>query len=289
MLRWLAALTIAGAVGIGCSKPHDAQRAPDVASSIANSSSSSGPPAPVDPRQAMKAAATQFAIDELGETRGATRGTDQVFLPDENDQSYLDVIDCDEGMRQTDLSGRKETFAESVYKRTAVLRQKMKLGGYPLEAFDPILAAYEEQRIAQGQPASSGDQLAAADREFEGQRALASQLEAARRQHSPDLPPIRAEGGCGGGESLAAFRSQPAGARIWLIPKFAFDVCRFSGLDSWNTTACDRWTELEPGVGSPLSGTYMYKAQWPDGSAARGSRSVRSAAEGVQTFVVARQ
>jgi hypothetical protein len=272
MLRWLAALTIAGAVGIGCSKPHDAQRAPDAAPGIASSSSSPGPPAPapVDPRQAMKAAATQFAIDELGETRGATRGTDQVFLPDENDQSYLDVIDCDEGMRQTDLSGRKETFAESVYKRTAVLRQKMKLGGYPLEAFDPILAAYEEQRVAQGQPASSGDQLAAADREFEGQRALASQLEAARRQ-------------------LAAFRSQPAGARIWLIPKFAFDVCRFSGLDSWNTTACDRWTELEPGVGSPLSGTYMYKAQWPDGSAARGSRSVRSAAEGVQTFVVARQ
>ncbi len=281
---WARLVVLAVAtLAVGCSKPATGERDQAPADRAR-------PARALDPRAQeiaiYRQAAAEFVRDELGGPANSQPGgePDDYIATDFDGRRYFDIIDCSPD-RQSAPGRPAQSRVEFFTKRAAVLKHGLRQAGYSEEAFDRIVTAYEDRKLAEADLSAPAEGvLDEADAAELTQ--LAAQLDAARARSSPSLPQIRTEGGCGAGEGPAVFRSEPAGARIWIIPKFGFDVCRLKGDDPWNPDSCRRWIELEPGKESELSGRYVYRAAWPGGRESRGTREVQPASEDVQIYVV---
>ena len=148
----------------------------------------------------------------------------------------------------------------------ALLARSLRLAGYRSDVTDPVLAQYRKTALNGGEPHDEAD--------LKQLGALARDLDASRARLQPDLPPIRAIGGCGAAETPILVKTNPAGGRVWLITKFGFALCNARGIDGWNRTSCDRWFEADSDRPAELSGNYAYQARWPDGGAARGDKRI---------------
>lgn len=280
---WKVLLVAVVAAGLAaCSRAGTAPEGPSASpGAVAGAAQGSDPRA--QEIQAYRAAAAQFAADEIPV---AAAPDQDLFYPDDQNRLYLDLVDCD-ATTEADLSGREPTALEFVAKRAAVLKRKLRAAGYRAAAFDGVVDSYEQRKLAQLDLSAPAEQvLADMDADMAELSALAAQLDAVRSEASPQLPPVRADGGCGGGEGPAMLRTEPSGARIWLISKFAFDVCRIKGVDPWSPARCERWTEVEPNKVTQLSGRYVYTARWADGRESRGSREIQPGVDTLQTYIL---
>ncbi|MBA3811561.1 MAG: hypothetical protein H0X27_07965 [Caulobacteraceae bacterium] len=220
---------------------------------------------------AFKAAAAEFAKGE----------THLIQVDGEPGEArHFDLMDCAEADRVKEPAGQAASPLETLARRVALLQRSLLTAGYPPELFETALRDYERRELAYWAaaaptelevPDQSGDRYARA------LTRLASDIEAARQTRRPDLPAIIVEGGCGAAESPAVIRSDPPGGRVWVITKFAFDVCKASRRDPWDRETCARWSEMDPGRPAELSGNYAYQARWPDGSTGRGTRRIEQA------------
>lgn len=70
------------------------------------------------------------------------------------------------------------------------------------------------------------------------------------------------------------FNVRPPGARVWIISKFSFELCRARGISEWDVSACSRWNEVDLQGSTHLFGRYVYLAKWPGGSPVTGVRDL---------------
>lgn len=260
MRRSLAFLPILLAIGlIGCGSPGADQQPSPRQGSSAEAATPPVPAAPhvpaAAPADALAAAAALYAAGEPPLT---------LFDGEADQPRALDVVDCNEEARGIDPNGARPHSEEVVGRRVALLRRSLRLIGYSPAVIDGPLAEYASEAV-RATDADSGQ---------EGYARLAAALDRKRATLQPDLPPIRAEGGCGAAETPIIVKSRPTGGRVWLITKFAFDLCRARRLDAWDRIACDRWSEVGPDRAVQLSGNYVYQAEWPGGRRARGTRRI---------------
>ena len=232
------------------------------------------PSAPA-PSDALATAAEAFAAEQS-----------PLSLVDDGDEPptrYFDVIDCNEEIRDIDPGGAEAPANELVARRVALLRRSLRLAGYSPVVIEGPLAEYFSRAVH-----ASGD---SAQQEL---GRLSTALETKRAASQPDLPPIRAEGGCGAAETPILVKTRPAGGRVWLITKFGFDLCRARLVNAWDRNVCDRWSEVSADRALRLSGNYVYQAKWPVGPPGRGNRRIDPVAddddpEAPQTITVDQQ
>ncbi len=269
MHRWIVS-TIALLLA-ACTEPASA---PDPAADSAPASEepSATPAQPGLPADyaAMRAGAQAWAADQVSAESAPG-------MPAEGDTDpYFDTMSCAEPDIEPGEQAPREQQLAALAHEAVLLEGRLAAAGYapalwrePLgrwetAALDVITGAPTPAWGAPGYDAFEARLSALAD-------TLTAELEANRARLQPALAPIRREGGCGAGETPFLVRTDPPGGKVWLITRFAFDVCRAKKLDAWSTEAC-RWTEMDPDREAYLSGSYNYQAHWPDGATGRGSR-----------------
>jgi hypothetical protein len=65
------------------------------------------------------------------------------------------------------------------------------------------------------------------------------------------------------------FTLSPGDGRMFIIPRFSFQVCKRSNLDPYSRANCDNWVEVGSGQKAKVAGRYAYSAEWPDGRVTR--------------------
>ena len=204
-------------------------------------------------------------------------------MADGTSAEIFDLIDCDPGSGVTEIVEIEphQREQERLALRVASLSADLARAGYAADVYRRPVAHYEHEMLAAiaamelrgGNEFEDTAQNALADREQALLKQAASEIDAARAVRQPNLPPVRAEGGCGASEEPFLIHTAPTGGRVWLATKFAFDVCRARRLDPWDRQAC-RWKEVDPENEAYLSGTYVYQAEWPGGAKGRGTRTL---------------
>lgn len=99
---------------------------------------------------------------------------------------------------------------------------------------------------------------------------LVPQLAAYRRAHTPRLPRVKSEGGCGSGETPIKIHTVPDSARVFLVPQFYYDLCKARTIDPEDVDRCRYWVKSIGGQSLSLSGRYRYQVKWPDRTERRG-------------------
>jgi hypothetical protein len=92
-------------------------------------------------------------------------------------------------------------------------------------------------------------------------------------------------GECGDGEILVPIASDPAGARIWLIPEFDYKLCAVAGFNPDDKDNC-RWREETGRDVILVSGAYKFFASWPDGRTSQGMRNFDSELGGGENSMI---
>lgn len=170
-----------------------------------------------------------------------------------------------------------------------VWQHDLKLLRYPREAWIDLIAQYEKDTLAwlQADEARRHEDLVSAleHRRVEFMEKLSASLNASRVKNQ-SLPPVSIEGGCGDGGIAVKISTRPNGGRVWLIPRFYFDLCKAQGLDQKSIEQCDRWMEIIPGEEMMLTGNYKYIVQWPDGTTKLSDYSAPKSEEGNLHFII---
>ena len=254
-LAGVLAISLAGCDGARTEDESAAQPTANVDLAASTPSLPSVTP-PAATGDALASAAESYAADEtpLG----------LVERDDGQPGRAFDVIDCGEEGRAVDPHDAPLQLGEIVARRVALLRRSLRLIGYSAAVIDQPLADYADA-VARDPAPDHGDEPYAR---------LAAALDSNRAALQPNLPPILAQGGCGAAETPIIVRSRPAGGHVWLITKFAFDLCRARRMDAWDRIACDRWSEIGPDRPVQLSGNYVYQVEWPGGRRTRGNRRI---------------
>jgi hypothetical protein len=79
----------------------------------------------------------------------------------------------------------------------------------------------------------------------------------------PTRPVFYVMTGCGAGETVLEFASDPPGAKIKIIPMFFYKLCELKAIDPLSDPKCDRWENVSESVA--VSGWYVYTAAWDTG------------------------
>jgi hypothetical protein len=116
------------------------------------------------------------------------------------------------------------------------------------------------------------------ERDFgEGDGMLRLNRALANEQADDGAPPaivLDMSDGCGAGEILVTFRTDPPAAALRLIPAFFFSICQRQGRDPWSADECRWWKDVLRDGGEMVAGTYHYVAATTDGRERRGKLSV---------------
>ena len=75
--------------------------------------------------------------------------------------------------------------------------------------------------------------------------------------------------GCGAGEVLVEFRTDPPARTLRIIPEFFFAICEKQNVDAWSNRECRWWQDVLKG-GEMVAGSYNYFAQTADGATRSG-------------------
>jgi hypothetical protein len=162
---------------------------------------------------------------------------------------------------------------------------------YLPDLWEPQLKEYEKSRLAEMRR-SKGSQLVSRieNRKLTFMKQTTARLGSYQKTH-PSLAKIDDAGSCRfiarGGEVPVSIETDPAGAKVLLIPSFFYELCRAQNIDSDDTVRCRRWREAISGRVSQVSGDYLYIVRWSDGATRRGKLSVMDA--GGDTLVLRKQ
>jgi hypothetical protein len=106
--------------------------------------------------------------------------------------------------------------------------------------------------------------------------ALNDALWAAQPKAQGDIPLVILDysDGCGAGEIMVAFKTDPVVSQLRLIPEFFFTICAKQKRDAWSNTDCRWWKDVLAEGGEMVAGTYRYHAQTPDGKIRQGRFSI---------------
>ncbi len=224
---------------------------------------------------ALRDGARSFAAEVAGAETNDTYET-----ADGGYSNYFDTLSCDEPDAEPATLPARDIQLESLAHDAMVLEARLKARGYlpevwqepvhrwQISALEIIDANEVPEYGAPGYDAFETNLITLQDE-------LTSQLESNRARLQPSSLPIKREGGCGAAESPVFVTAEPPDGRIWIITRFAFDVCKARKLDAWDLNAC-RWAEVEPQREAWLSGTYMVQGKWPDGSSVRTNRRIEA-------------
>lgn len=110
----------------------------------------------------------------------------------------------------------------------------------------------------------------------QGALELNNALWAAQTKAPGDIPLIILDesDGCGAGETLVEFKTDPVASQLRLIPEFFFTVCAKQKRDPWSNTQCRWWKDVLAEGGEMVAGTYRYHAQTSDGKIRQGRFSI---------------
>ena len=102
------------------------------------------------------------------------------------------------------------------------------------------------------------------------------------------LPKIEGAG-CGGPEpNLVYLRTNPPGARLWVVSHFRFLYCQNSGIDPWDRQQCRYWYFTDPNQIVDIWGAVTYQIRWANGTWRRDRLLVRSTNDGSPTVITLR-
>lgn len=172
----------------------------------------------------------------------------------------------------------------------AIYRLSMVRGGYPRAVYEAPLRRLVRARldhidaILRAAPRARYAILHGYAGEPDHWGIFENELEANRRRIDPRLPPFEATFDCGGGETFAIVRSEPPGARVWVISRFRFELCRAQGRDPLNLQQCTRWIEAIPEQSLAMAGNYMYQARWPNGTITNSALQIRASDDRATTI-----
>lgn len=195
----------------------------------------------------------------------------------------FDIMDCPSYDEEPGDIAPADDELENLARQVAILDAALRAQGYRPELFAEPLARYEQAALALIRT-STITEIGTPQRDtFDGEleallRALGAELEDRRARMQPESLPIIVEGGCGLSEAPTLVKADPPDGRVWIITRFAFDVCKAKKLDAWQVDGC-RWTEMSPDREAWLSGNYMVQARWPDGRTHRGSHRLERSVE----------
>lgn len=225
---------------------------------------------------------------EMKEAAGITRVSYGNFVIDDRSTDYVTLyshfllLDCMENDDDEPSDKWREDPLEQLAKRVVGFTRGLEDVGYWKEVFQTPINEYEgrqlrilTQAISSVPEPQLADGEARSDvREERELQRLVDSFEVNRKRFQPEMPSIKGNEGCGGGETPYQFRAIPSGATVWIASSFSFALCKARKMNPWDYEVCDRWTEVSDGRPRYLSGRFVYNARWPDGSTGRGVRDL---------------
>lgn len=145
--------------------------------------------------------------------------------------------------------------------------------GFPQAVVRPPVDRYEADELRRLAGARAGTPAPDADARMRLLSAMAEELNAYRKQAGPSLPEITVEGGCGAGDFGVKIATDPPNGIVSFIPVFFYELCRAQNLDPDDFDRCDRWRSAADGILNYVSGDYVFRATWPDGTSRKGRLS----------------
>jgi hypothetical protein len=175
------------------------------------------------------------------------------------DGSYVDVP-------------RSEQIAIVQAVDTQVVRQNLVAAGAPDWLADTLARGYRTSR-------ESFDQKTDPEREalvLAGESPDQILLKAANfTGRLLGLPKFIGNESCNASAYLSVIRTpyrlitEPAGASVFVIPRFSFRVCEKRVADPYSRRDCAAWVKVPEGSTAKVSGIYQYSVEWPDGAQER--------------------
>jgi hypothetical protein len=152
---------------------------------------------------------------------------------------------------------------------------------YPPDLWEQQLREYEKSQLAEMRRSRDGQSDSRIhNRKLTFMKQIKTRLGAYQKLH-PSLAKINDTGSCRfivrSGEVPINIETDPAGAKVLLIPSFFYELCRAQNIDPDDTVRCRRWREALNGRVSQVSGDYLYVVQWSDGATRKGKLSVMDA------------
>jgi hypothetical protein len=135
--------------------------------------------------------------------------------------------------------------------------------GYPRSEWGDMVASREARALSRGRLDVWSEASKAELKRW------ASKLNEYRRQNGGNLPKVLVQGGCGAGGTTTAFRTEPPGGRVLLIPEIYYEFCRKQGIDPGDEFKCEYWDEVHQGQQVEVSGSYEAKLVWGNHSLIR--------------------
>jgi hypothetical protein len=103
-------------------------------------------------------------------------------------------------------------------------------------------------------------------------KAIIAALNSYRSKNHLKAPPIELDQGeCGAGGLSVKITTDPRGAQLYIIPVFFKKLCEAQEKNVNDFHSCDRWREIHDGFSADVSGDYVYKARWADGTEREGN------------------
>ena len=170
--------------------------------------------------------------------------------------SYVGML----GLPIREKQDRTSNLADIAYD-SLIYELSLPAVGYPRSVWGGMVSAHETRALSKGfQPFLHNEAEL---------KSWAAKLNAYRAQSGKNIRKVVVAGGCGAGGTLAAFKTEPAGARVLLIPEMYYTFCQKQGIDADDDMKCNYWGEVHKGQKVEVSGKYKAKLVWADHSAVR--------------------
>lgn len=204
---------------------------------------------------------------------------------EEMDGNIFDLYSCSVG---TDYLGVTEEdpiapLANLAY-QVVQLTKSLQTLGYPESQWKPLLTEFEREqlplRISEMGKSYGGDESPSEILANAFGKRLIQKLNSYREMSDLGLPGVIYEGNCGAGEVGIHLALNPTDGRAFFIPVFFYKLCQKQSLDPHNQDQCNHWREPVSGLLLSVSGDYVYRVQWRDGTTKNGKLSFTDLEDG---------
>lgn len=272
-LRLMAAFLLTSLFFASCSKPRNAEPEPP-------------PPPPPAAAPASVTNSRDLISKNPKEQYLAIKRAFEKIVPAQTevlDDNSVDLLTCSDGTDYlgVDLDDPIAPLANLAYE-VVQFAKSLKGIGYPESVWNPLLAEFEEEQLPLRirEMGKKYDQQPSEVRAKAFKERMIGELNAYRDESNPDLPRLIYEGNCGAGEVGVNIALDPTDGRAFFIPVFFFELCKAQSLDPHNQSQCNRWREPVSGLLMDVSGDYVYRATWSDGTSKDGRLSFTNLEEG---------
>jgi hypothetical protein len=159
-------------------------------------------------------------------------------------------------------------------------RMQLEERGYPKSAFEAPIDEFQRKQLARISKLTKPELAAIFERRhnmlrfgpfeksyIQDVKAIIVALNSYRSKNHLKVPRIELEQGeCGEGGTAVKITTEPRGARVYILPVFFKKLCEAQNKNINDFQSCDRWREIHDGFSTVVSGDYVYKAKWADGT-----------------------